>query len=410
MFNSLAFDRALSSIGEERDVLAFDRLSLRHFDVDGRMHVERCNLSKANVCPYFGREIPGFEALGLDPNAIYKMYRDPEELKKGAQTFRGLQLLLLHTGVNAEDPKTEVTVGCIGSDVEFVAPYLVGSLSVWTAEGIKLIESKRQAQLSCSYRYTPDMTAGHTPEGVAFDGIMRDIMGNHVALVEQGRAGPDVYVSDSQPSELVKMKHPKFVAALVAALAKSSIAVNDEAQLALDACIEKEEAEDEDLDEEGKPKAKDKRAKDANGMAAGPQMGERGLPGGNDKAIALAVDAALAAKGYVTKTDADKLAADAATAAVARVNALHKAREDVKPLVGIVTFDSAEAVYEFALKQSQVALDGVPSAAYGALVEQVKARKAASVPVVGSPVKFANDAATAASNALPGLGRFQVAG
>lgn len=408
MSNSLAFDRAFATLGESRDSLAFDRITLRSFDVDGRLHVELCNLSKANVCPYFGREIPGFKELGLDPNGIYKLYRDPEELKKAAPTFCGLQLLLVHTPVNAKDPKIEVTTGCVGSDVEFIAPYLVGSLTVWTVEGIKLIESKRQAQLSCSYRYRADMTPGLTVEGVAFDGIMRDIMGNHVALVEEGRAGPDVYVSDSQPLELAKMKYPNLVKAVTAALAKSSISVSAETQLALDAEIEKI-AKDADMDDEEEKKKK-KAAEDAElgskPVSPGPKEGERGAA---DAQIKLAIDSALASKGYVTKADADKLASDAANAAVARVNALHKAREDVKPLVGIVAFDSADEVYAFALKQSGVATDGVPAAAYAALTEQVKARKAAGVQaaISGTP-KFATDAANAASAAIPGLGRFQV--
>lgn len=396
---SMAFDRALASLHGERDAIAFDRMTLRRFDQDGRMHVERCNISKANVCPYFGREIPNWQQLGLDANRIYKLYRDPAELARGADSFKNLQLLMLHTPVNAADPKTEVTVGTIGSDVAFNAPYLTASIAVWTAEAIKLIESKQQAQLSCSYRYRADMTPGHTPEGVAYDGVMRDIMGNHVALVEHGRAGPDVYVSDSHPLELPKMKRSYLVAAVVSALSQAGVAatLNNDAQLALDSALDAAQCK---ADDEAETERKRKAAEDAAKMTPQPA----GTPAAMD---AAAVDAVIAAKGYVTKTDADKLAKDAADAAVARVNALHKAREDVKPLVGIVAFDSAEAVYEFALKQAQVAIDGVPPAAYPALVEQVKARKAA--PVASATPKFASDAASVVSQAIPGLGRFAAA-
>lgn len=404
---TLAFDRALSdAAGFERGV-AFDKLTLRRFDVDGRMHVERCNISKANVCPYFGREIPDYQALGLDANRIYQLYRDPEELARGAHTFKNLQLLMLHTVVNAKKPKTEVTVGTIGSDVEFNAPFLTASVAVWTAEAIQLIESEKQAELSCSYRYTADMRQGVTPEGVAFDGIMRNIMGNHVALVEKGRAGPDVVVSDSQPSELHMFKRPNLLA-LALALTGSAVSATDEHKLALDAALAASTAKDcgpdamdEWEDDPEKPGEKRKKvAKDGSApVKAGPAMGERGAA-----LDAAAMDAAITARGFITTADAQKLAADAASAAVARVNALHKAREDVKPLVGIVAMDSADEVYAFALKQSQVATDGVPPAAFGALVEQVKARKAASN--TAQPVKLAHDAASAASAAIPGLGRF----
>lgn len=394
----LAFDRALGSVGMERG-LAFDKQTLRKFDVDGRMHVERCNISKANVCPYFGREIPGHEALGLDPNRIYRLYRDPAELARGADSFKNLQLLMYHTAVNAADPKTTVTVGCIGSDVSFDSPYLRSSIAVWTDEAIKLIESKQQAELSCSYRYRADMTAGVTPEGVAYDGVMRDIMGNHVALVEKGRAGPDVYVSDSHPLELPKMKRPHLVAAVAAVLGAS--ALTEDQKLALDAAMCKADDEAEELAK------KKKAAEDASAaVTPGPKAGETGK---SIVADAAAMDAAIRSHGFITKADAERLANDAAASAVAAVNALHKAREDVKPLVGIVAMDSAEAVYRFALTQEKVALDGVPPAAFGALVEQVKARKAGGPAVVVTTPKLAADAANAAQAAIPGLGRFQVA-
>lgn len=45
------------------EMLAFDRASVRQFDKVGRLQIERSNLSKANVCGYFGHEIPGAEAL-----------------------------------------------------------------------------------------------------------------------------------------------------------------------------------------------------------------------------------------------------------------------------------------------------------------------------------------------------------
>lgn len=399
----LAFDRALASLGDDERTVVFDRLTVRRFDVDGRMHVEACNISKANVCPYFGREIPNYQLLGLEPNKIYQLYRDPDELARAAPSFQRLQLMMLHTVVNADQPKMLVTCGTIGSDVAFDSPYLKSSIAVWTKEAIKLIESEKQAALSCSYRYRADMTPGHSPEGVAYDGVMRDIMGNHVALVEKGRAGPDVVVSDSQPLELPKMfKRPNLLALAVAAMVSPP---SQEQQVALDAALEASTAADcgPDAmdgweDDPEKPGQKRKKvAKDATPPALAP-----------GKALDEAISVAITAGGFISKTDATKLANDAANTAVARVNALHTAREDVKPLVGIVAMDSAEDVYAFALKKEGVAIDGVPSGAYRALVEQVKARKTASSGAA-APVKFAADAANAAQAALPALGRFSAA-
>jgi 8-oxo-dGTP pyrophosphatase MutT (NUDIX family) len=176
--------------------IALDRDSVREMDRDGRMKVEVTHLSKACVNPYIGKEIPGWQELGLDPSRIYKLLRDPEELRRAAPTFNGIQLLKEHKPVSARDHQMYDIVGTTGSEAAFDEPYLDNSLFVWTQEGIDLIESERQQELSCGYHYKPDMTPG-TYEGEAYDGVMRDIVGNHVALVKAGRAGPEVMVGDS---------------------------------------------------------------------------------------------------------------------------------------------------------------------------------------------------------------------
>lgn len=181
------------------NLMAFDRQSARSIDADGRLHVSKTNISKANVCPYFGREIPNWQELGLDGDKVYRLYRDPEELAKGANTFNNLPILNKHIRVTVEEPKKENVVGSIGSDVSFDEQYLKASLCIWDAPAIAGVESEKQCELSAAYYYRADMTPGTAPDGEVFDGVMRDIKGNHLALVEAGRAGPDVYVADSDP-------------------------------------------------------------------------------------------------------------------------------------------------------------------------------------------------------------------
>ncbi|MFL9904266.1 DUF2213 domain-containing protein [Paraburkholderia fungorum] len=203
------------------DRLAFDRASVRTTDQDGRLHVAVTNISKAIVNPYLGEEIPDAESLGLDPQKIYHLLRDPEELAKAAPTFNNVPLLLIHKPSTADDHPRSVTVGTTGSEASFDAPYLRNSLTVWDAEGIEAIESKKQQELSCGYRYTADMTPG-TYEGTPYDGVMRSIYGNHVALVVAGRAGPDVVVGDSLPLEIQTMSIKKPLSRK-AALAKGAL-------------------------------------------------------------------------------------------------------------------------------------------------------------------------------------------
>jgi len=181
--------------------LAYDR-SLRRYDKEGRLHVELTPISKANICPYFGREIPNGYALGLEAERIYQMFRAPDELRNAAPTSNNIQLLEKHIGVSARDPKKQETVGSTGTDAIFDPPYLKNSLVIWDKAAIDLIESDRKKELSCSYSYTADMTPG-TYLGMKYDGVMRDIAFNHVAIVEDGRAGADVLVADNLPLELI---------------------------------------------------------------------------------------------------------------------------------------------------------------------------------------------------------------
>lgn len=184
--------------------LAFDRKSARSYDGFGRLHVSASHISKAVVNPYRGDEIPNSEELGLQPDRIYMLYRDPDELAKAAPTFNNLPILSRHVPVNVFDHKPELVIGSTGTDAAFNSPYLDNSLVLWSRDAIEAVEKELMKELSSSYRYRADMTPGSV-DGVAFDGVMRDIVGNHVALVRDGRAGPDVVVGDSKPNREIQM-------------------------------------------------------------------------------------------------------------------------------------------------------------------------------------------------------------
>lgn len=181
--------------------IAFDaQASVRTKDENGFLHVAVSNLTKETVNPYYGREIPGWQERGLDPERIYYGWRSGKELEKGASTFSGLPLLLDHHIEDAESPQKEYRVGTVGTDARWEAPYVRASLVVTDAEAIRAIEDGSMRELSCAYRYDPLWEAG-TFEGVEYDFVMTNIRGNHVALVEEGRAGSDVVVADAKPRE-----------------------------------------------------------------------------------------------------------------------------------------------------------------------------------------------------------------
>lgn len=406
------------------DRLALDRATVRRMDVDGRMHVEVSPISKANVCPYYGREIPNSEALGLVPGKVYQLLRDPVELAKAAPTFNGIQLMQRHIAVSAADAQKYDVVGCLGNDAVFDPPYLKNSLTVWDASAIAGIETGEQRELSSSYRYVADMTPGDY-EGVPYDGRMTDIVGNHVALVEAGRAGADVIVGDSLPLEFTPMKLSNKSVAMRAALGaylrpllaqdgaipqlRAIVRGNKKPEfLAMDAksvfagkvdidvealtrvlqlaCDEAEEdpddkkAKDEDETEEEKAarekKEKDeadkKKADDEEDEEAKKKADEDGKKA-NDAAIRLAAD-------------------NARTSALSEFRAIRQAEQDVQPLVGaVVAMDSAEAVYRFALDSVGIDAKDVHASALPALVSMAKERKAAPAPRVAMDASHASD-------------------
>jgi uncharacterized protein len=192
----MAMDKAMESALASRNRLAFDKASVRSFDHDGRLHIKLTHISKANVCPYKGSEIPDAESLGLDPNRIYMLLRDPQELEKAVATANMIPVLNEHVPVSPIDPKQKNVVGYTGESAAFNAPYLDNSMVISVQTAIKGIEDGTEQELSSAYYYDADMTPG-SYEGVSYDGVMRNIRFNHVALVPRGRAGPDVMVGDT---------------------------------------------------------------------------------------------------------------------------------------------------------------------------------------------------------------------
>lgn len=215
--------------------LAFDR-SERFKDMDGRLHVRVSNLSKATVNPYRGNEIPGWEQLGLDPTQVYQLFRDPVELAKAAPTFNNLPLMSRHVVVSAADPHERHVAGSTGTDAAFNDPYLQNSLVVWRQEDIDDIESLTKCELSCAYRYVAVMEPG-TYKGLRYDGKMCNIVGNHVALVEEGRAGPDVMVHDSKDGLMPTSVLTSRKALLVSGALRGYLAGRTTAPIALDAAL-----------------------------------------------------------------------------------------------------------------------------------------------------------------------------
>ena len=410
--------------------LAFDR-SARRIDADGRLHVDRSHISKATVNPYYGKEIPGYEALGLQPDKVYRLLRDPVELERAAPTFARLPVLSEHVPVTVEAPRPDLVVGAIGSEVVFAAPYLDADLCVWDATAIAGIETDKVRELSCAYRYVPVMEPGEF-EGQPYDGRMTEIQGNHLALVEVGRAGSDVVVADRNPFNFKEtaMKMSKLGKALFAALcAASPVLAADSALpalvgnanrknfdrkdvkaklLALDADLDPQQLDnviDALLDVEQDPKPVETPAAAADESPADKLRAL--LAGKVDDATIEQACALCATPAADEKPESEGgMKKEEVTAAMdglrKELREANEAAREVRHIVGDVAMDSAAEIYGFALDHMKVDRAGVEGApALRALFKVAVANKAST-----APVHVAQDSAGLAAK-FPGAARFR---
>lgn len=429
-------------------LIAMDRAStVRSFDADGRLHVAVSNISKANICEYAGREIPGWRELGLDADRIYKLLRDPIELAAAAATFNNLPVLSEHVPVTASDEESHMpslVVGSTGTDAVIDGPYLTNSLVIWAKPSIDGIVNDEKRELSSAYRYRADMTPGNF-EGVDYDGVMRDIVGNHVALVFEGRAGSDVIVGDEQPMAF-KSKRALMLAGGLGGLIRPLLAqdakfdlgaalsgVNAKSlsktgaaralgekvyglaqpHLAQDAGLDVEDvckvidavqgtaiAEDDDIPESGAPITGVDENGEGEGVAKLLNYLRDKLSDEDYAAAARLVQSEEAMDEEPDDEDdkeKDKPAMDAKTVrgiadkarrdALAEAAAIRTAEREVQPVVGeLVAMDSAAAVYKAGLVALGVDAAKLPTAAYGETFRAVKAARDA-VPTLASDAR-----------------------
>jgi hypothetical protein len=155
----------------------------RTYDRDGRVRCADSCISKSTVSPYRGREIVDWQRLGLQPDAVYYLYRPRAELVRAAKSFNAVPLLDRHT--DEHDPSA--VVGCLGTDARVVGDALKCSLSIWARRALDGLEYGNRSALSAAYDYTPVMVPGVTADGRRYDGQITEMQARHVALINAGR-------------------------------------------------------------------------------------------------------------------------------------------------------------------------------------------------------------------------------
>jgi hypothetical protein len=216
-----------------------------------------------------------------------------------------------------------------------------------------------------------------TWNGQHYDGVMTEIRGNHLALVEIGRAGSDVVVGDENPFlKGKKMKRDKYKQSL---LAQDADIPAEKLDKIIDALIGVEDETKDDLENNPDPTESAPQSMAGDGSPAD-KIREL-LAGKVEDAIieeicALATPevAEVADKGKdEDKKDAPQTAMDAASIKSlvqsevekerAKMKLANQARHDVRSIVGdVLALDSADDIYGFALDNMGVAHKGVTDA------------------------------------------------
>lgn len=177
--------------------------SARTPDLNGWWEVRDNPITKVGVFDYHGSQLPGCP----DPDRVYRVYRPEEELSD-PEFLASLRLLPLvddHTVLGSEDrggtpAEAKGVHGTIGEAIRFDSPYVRGNLKVWSEAMARKIDppagsGARKKELSLGYGCALDWTPG-TFGGVNYDVVQRRLRANHLALVKEGRMGPDVAVLD----------------------------------------------------------------------------------------------------------------------------------------------------------------------------------------------------------------------
>ena len=185
----------------------------REIDKNGWTLIKGNPISKEGVFKYLGSQIdPEGKIQEVDQNAEYSVYRPFEELSTQAciDSFKLLPWTDDHyamvgiDSVNRRDVGETGVQGITGEEVYAEDGYLKANIKVLTEKLSNLIR-KGKKELSIGYDCVYDACRG-VWNGANYDFIQRDIRGNHIALVDEGRSGPDISVLDSAiESEFIRI-------------------------------------------------------------------------------------------------------------------------------------------------------------------------------------------------------------
>jgi hypothetical protein len=183
-------------------VLITDRLEItdKSRTKDGYL-VTAARFARTGIYEYAGRD------LGKPEKDIVRVYRPEDEVfsQDAMASFAHRPITNDHPEgmVDAANWKREAvgfTDGRVARDGDFV----VIPMMVTDKAAIEDVDAGKQ-ELSAGYSCDIDFSSGQTDSGEQYDAVMRNIRGNHIAIVDRGRAGSECRIGDSFDQETHEM-------------------------------------------------------------------------------------------------------------------------------------------------------------------------------------------------------------
>lgn len=127
--------------------------------------------------------------------SVRREYRPETEVAspESLASFAGKAITSEHPPVLLDADNTkDYQVGFSGTEIVYDNGFVKAVMTITDKDAIERIMRGDAREVSAGYRVNYDPTPGVTENGENYDGIQKEIIGNHIAIVRRGRAGPQV--------------------------------------------------------------------------------------------------------------------------------------------------------------------------------------------------------------------------
>ena len=152
--------------------------------------------------------------------SIRREYRPEAEVASpiSLASFAGKAITLEHPSVLLDSSNTkDYQIGFTSTEVVYDNGFVRAVMTITDKDAIERIMRGDAKEVSAGYRVNYEAIPGVTDSGENYDGIQKDISGNHIAVVRRGRAGPQVKLhldrlDAADPSLFTPIEEPSMTA------------------------------------------------------------------------------------------------------------------------------------------------------------------------------------------------------